>query len=160
MTGVQTCALPISAHWRSYNGQVDSPATYDLNGWPWLPAQFYYLTARNFSATDQPFTLNLSGGIRPLLSVTGAVVAIAALATLGGQAQTRPDGRGAYVPSREKWETRTPEQVGMDAAKLADILVASEETEPGNGWDYHGFLSALVANPGASSFDLGSAAVG
>ena len=47
-----------------------------------------------------------------------------------------------------------------DAARLADVMVASEETEPGNGWDYQTFLTALVANPGASPLDLGTAAVG
>ena len=47
-----------------------------------------------------------------------------------------------------------------DAAALADVMVASEETEPGNGWNYQTFLASLVANPGASPIDLGAAAVG
>ena len=81
-----------SAHWRSYAGYVDTTATYDLTGWPWLPAQFYYLTARNTSGTSQPFSLNLSGGIRPrfgsLLAdqtvMRGSDVTFAAAAAVGG----------------------------------------------------------------------------
>lgn len=39
-------------------------------------------------------------------------------------------------------------------SKYADYLVASEEVEPGNGWDYRGLLNKLGANPGMSAEEL------
>ena len=41
----------------------------------------------------------------------------------------------------------------------ADYLLASEELEPGQGWSWTGFLSALEANPAASSVDIGTRAI-
>ncbi len=40
---------------------------------------------------------------------------------------------------------------------FANYLVASEEYEPGNGWDYTGFLNAIAENPTISPLDLGIA---
>ncbi len=40
---------------------------------------------------------------------------------------------------------------------FANYLVASEELEPGNGWDYTGFLSAIAENPTISPVDIGVA---
>lgn len=40
-------------------------------------------------------------------------------------------------------------------SSYADYLLASEETEPGNGWYYTNFVSKLAANPGISSVELG-----
>jgi len=39
--------------------------------------------------------------------------------------------------------------------KYANYLVASEETEPGNGWQYTGWLTKLGENPSISAADLG-----
>lgn len=39
--------------------------------------------------------------------------------------------------------------------KHADYLLASEETEPGVGWYYKNWLTALSADPGISSLELG-----
>lgn len=41
----------------------------------------------------------------------------------------------------------------------ADYLLASEELEPGQGWSWTGFLSALEANPAAPSVDIGMQAI-
>lgn len=41
--------------------------------------------------------------------------------------------------------------------KYANYLVASEELEPGNGWEYTKWLSALGENPDISAVDLGKA---
>lgn len=40
-------------------------------------------------------------------------------------------------------------------APYADYMYASEETEPGNGWDYTSFLNYLADNPGANGKELG-----
>lgn len=61
------------------------------------------------------------------------------------------------------------ELVGFDTCLMATVdvaavyqnfaryLVASEELEPGNGWLYSGWLSALAENPGMDGEDLGIA---
>ena len=46
-------------------------------------------------------------------------------------------------------------EVGLELASIANVMVASQETEPGDGWDYQGFLNSLAANPYASSETLG-----
>ena len=59
------------------------------------------------------------------------------------------------------------EFVGFDACLMASVdtavslqgftryMIASEEVEPANGWDYTGWSSALVADPGMSTANLG-----
>jgi hypothetical protein len=42
---------------------------------------------------------------------------------------------------------------------LANYLVASEELEPGDGWDYQGFLAAVSANPSMSPAEASAALV-
>ncbi len=42
---------------------------------------------------------------------------------------------------------------------LANILVASEELEPGAGWDYNGFVGALAKNPSMTPPQLATAMV-
>ena len=44
-------------------------------------------------------------------------------------------------------------------APYADYAVVSEETEPGNGWDYVAFLDMLVQNPAADGEALGRAII-
>ena len=39
--------------------------------------------------------------------------------------------------------------------KHADYLIASEELEPGQGWDYEAWLPTLVENPSISTIELG-----
>ena len=46
-------------------------------------------------------------------------------------------------------------EVGLEMAPIADVMVASQETEPGDGWDYQGFLQSLADNPYASAQTLG-----
>ena len=46
-------------------------------------------------------------------------------------------------------------EVGLELAPIADVMVASQELEPGDGWDYQGFLGSLAANPYASAQTLG-----
>ena len=50
------------------------------------------------------------------------------------------------------------EQV-VDLRQLTDVVVASENLEPGDGWDYTAWLRALAANPGQSAQQLAIAAV-
>lgn len=78
-----------------------------------------------------------------------------------------------YQAFNEVWpaDTANPalELVGFDTCLMATVdvaavfqnfskyLVASEETEPGNGWLYSGWLGELARNPGMDGDDLGIA---
>lgn len=76
------------------------------------------------------------------------------------------DIRSALDATGEKFD-----MVGFDACLMgtietayalepcADYLLASEELEPGQGWSWTGFLSALEANPAAPSVDIGTRAI-
>lgn len=46
-------------------------------------------------------------------------------------------------------------EVGAVVGPHADYMVASEDTEPGQGWDYTSWLSYLQANPAASMIQVG-----
>ena len=46
-------------------------------------------------------------------------------------------------------------ELGLEMAAIADVMVASQETEPGDGWDYQAFLGSLANNPYASAETLG-----
>ena len=50
-------------------------------------------------------------------------------------------------------------EVAYELRTIADYMVASEESEPSEGWDYKSFLSALRANPNMSESALGIAIV-
>ncbi|NYZ12215.1 hypothetical protein HL658_06610 [Azospirillum sp. RWY-5-1] len=47
----------------------------------------------------------------------------------------------------------------IDVRNMTEVLVASSENEPGDGWDYTGWLNRLAANPSATATQLGAAAV-
>ena len=49
-------------------------------------------------------------------------------------------------------------EMAVLAAEYAHVMIASEDLEPGDGWDYI-FLSALNNNPNMSGFDLGKVIV-
>ncbi len=46
-------------------------------------------------------------------------------------------------------------ETGCMLSEFADYMIASEETEPGTGWDYTKWLSNLEKNPGLSMEELG-----
>ena len=46
-----------------------------------------------------------------------------------------------------------------DLRDLTDVMVASQELEPGDGWEYQSFLGALAADPAMSAFDFANAVV-
>lgn len=46
-----------------------------------------------------------------------------------------------------------------DVRDLADVMVASQELEPGDGWEYQSFLGALAARPEMTAFDFANAVV-
>ncbi|NJL22934.1 MAG: T9SS type A sorting domain-containing protein [Leptolyngbyaceae cyanobacterium SM1_3_5] len=48
---------------------------------------------------------------------------------------------------------------GYELRNLTDVMVASQELEPGDGWDYTAWLSQLAANPNMNAEQLGSAIV-
>ncbi|MBM4044919.1 MAG: hypothetical protein FJ279_07385, partial [Planctomycetes bacterium] len=47
-----------------------------------------------------------------------------------------------------------------DLRSLTDVVVASEQLEPGDGWDYTGFLTQMAANPAMTAEEVGAAIVG
>lgn len=50
-------------------------------------------------------------------------------------------------------------EVGYEIRQYADVMVASQETEPGGGWPYHMALDDLVATPTLTAAEFGRAAV-
>jgi hypothetical protein len=50
-------------------------------------------------------------------------------------------------------------EVAYEIKDLASVMVASEETEPGDGWPYDTVLADLVVLPGMDSADLGTTIV-
>lgn len=48
---------------------------------------------------------------------------------------------------------------GYELQNLTDVMVASQETEPGDGWDYTAWLNQLAANPTMGAEDLAAAIV-
>ncbi len=47
-------------------------------------------------------------------------------------------------------------EVGAEVADGAEVMVGSQELEPGDGWAYDGILSGLAAKPDASAQELGA----
>lgn len=78
-----------------------------------------------------------------------------------------------YTAFRDVWQPDESdpslELIGFDACLMATVdvadtfrefahyMVASEETEPGNGWEYCGWLSALAEDPSMEGDKLGKA---
>jgi hypothetical protein len=50
-------------------------------------------------------------------------------------------------------------ETGYALRKVGEVMVASEELEPGDGWNYAGWLKALVDDPEMSAADLGATMV-
>lgn len=50
-------------------------------------------------------------------------------------------------------------EVASQLAPFTNVLVASQEIEPGDGWDYNGLLSRVAANPSLDAQQLGTAIV-
>ena len=48
-------------------------------------------------------------------------------------------------------------ELADDLYGFAKYMVASEEVEPGNGWEYTGMLTALANNPAMSGAGIGQA---
>ena len=46
-----------------------------------------------------------------------------------------------------------------DVNGLTDVMVASQELEPGDGWEYDDFLATLASNPSSTAFNLANAMV-
>jgi len=50
-------------------------------------------------------------------------------------------------------------EVARTVAPFGKVLVASEELEPGNGWDYEALFGKVMANPAVDGFGLGKVVV-
>lgn len=81
----------------------------------------------------------------------------------GADSLTLPEMRDALKKSGAKFDV-----IGFDTCLMATLetaqilspfakcMVASEESEPGAGWDYTSWPNWLAAHPGTSPFDLGT----
>jgi hypothetical protein len=98
----------------------------------------------------------------------GGSVAGVAFDEIYGGSLSLTDMRDAFGAVFKLSESNPPiELIGFDACLMATIetaytfrdiakyMVASEETEPGCGWNYTGFLQALADNPGLNGAMLG-----
>lgn len=65
-------------------------------------------------------------GLLGMLTVTAL-----ALSAAPGFAQATATSDAPYVPTRDLWQTRSPEEVGMDAARLAEAIAYAESHETG-----------------------------
>jgi len=104
---------------------------------------------------------NHGGGFKSFTHAKG----IAQDDTSGGNIITMPELEYALSATSAQMG-KNIDIVGMDACSMAmievayqikdhaDILVASEELEPGDGWPYETILAQLVANPTMSSAQL------
>ncbi len=50
-------------------------------------------------------------------------------------------------------------EIGYQAKGMLNYLIASEETEPGDGWDYKAWLTAVSAKPAMSPVEVGTSLV-
>ena len=123
-------------------------------------AQFLDFCNRNFPADKRAVVFwNHGGG-----SVTGAAFD----ERYHNDSLTLSEMEAAFNAVFEPDAQNPPlEMMGFDTCLMSTIdvahtfsgtakyLVASEETEPGNGWDYTGWLGALAKDPGMNGAQLG-----
>ena len=129
-------------------------------GNPRTLASFLDFCERNFPADNRSVLFWNHGG--------GSVAGVAFDENYSNDALTLSEMHTAFTAVFDKNEKKPPlAMVGFDACLMATIdvahtfrglsryLVASEETEPGIGWDYQAWLSQLAANPAMSPAKLG-----
>jgi len=129
-------------------------------GNPRTLAEFLDFCNRNFPADNRSVMFWNHGG--------GSVAGVAFDENYSYDALTLSEMHTAFDAVFEKDEDDPPlAMIGFDACLMAtidvahtfrgfaDYLVASEETEPGTGWDYQAWLSQLGANPAMSPARLG-----
>lgn len=115
---------------------------------------------RNFKADKRAVIFWNHGG--------GSVAGAAFDERYGSDALNLGEMKAAFDTVFDRNEKKPPfEMIGFDTCLMATIdvahifsgmgryLVASEETEPGTGWDYSAMFSAIAKNPGISGAKLG-----
>ncbi|MDR3050183.1 MAG: hypothetical protein LBU67_00495 [Oscillospiraceae bacterium] len=125
-------------------------------------ADFLDFCLKNYPADNQAVILWNHGG--------GSLSGVAFDELYDGDSLSLTELRDAFSAVSEPSLENPPfELVGFDACLMATIdtaatlsgfaryMVASEETEPGCGWKYDGFLQALADNPGMDGAQLGAA---
>jgi len=123
-------------------------------------ASFLDFCNRNFPADKRAFVMWNHGG--------GSVVGAAFDEKYRNDALTLTEMKAAFESVFDADAKNPPfEMIGFDTCLMATIdvahifegysryLVASEETEPGTGWDYSAMLSAIAKEPGISGAALG-----
>lgn len=123
-------------------------------------ASFLDFCNRNFPADKRAVVFWNHGG--------GSVKGAAFDERYNHDALTLGEMKQAFENVFDRNEKKPPfEMIGFDTCLMATIdvahifsgmgryLVASEETEPGTGWDYSAMLSAIAKNPGISGAKLG-----
>ena len=163
---------------RWHNGAVDgsnSRYLYDSSGLTFLEQRpsanmgdsktledFLRFCNTNYPADRQVVILWNHGG--------GSVAGVAYDERYNFDALTLPEIRKAFEATSTPSKENPPyEIVGFDACLMATIdvadtlngvaryMVASQEVESGNGWDYTGLLQALADDPGMSGAEFGRA---
>ena len=125
-------------------------------------ASFLDFCNRNFPADKRAVIFWNHGG--------GSVAGAAFDERYGSDALNLGEMKAAFQNVFEPSAKKPPfEMIGFDTCLMATIdvahifsgmgryLVASEETEPGTGWDYSAMLSAIARDPGISGAKLGQA---
>jgi hypothetical protein len=123
-------------------------------------ADFLYFAGSNYPAEKQMVLFWNHGG--------GSVTGVAFDELYGYDSLTLSEMYQAFNATYTLSEQDPPfEVIGFDACLMATLdtaytfsdigkyLVASEETEPGNGWYYSGFMGALAENPEMNGAELG-----
>jgi len=121
---------------------------------------FLAFAKENYPATKTGFIFWDHGG--------GSVAGAAADDNFGGDALTLDEMYGAFGANYDLASEKPPfELIGFDTCLMATVdvaytfsdigkyLVASQETEPANGWLYSGWASALSNNPQMDGSELG-----
>ncbi len=124
-------------------------------------SSFLNFAKSNYPANRTMFLLWNHGG--------GTVHGAAADELFGGDTLDLQEMHNAFQANYELSYEKPPfDMIGFDtclmatvdvAATFSDIggyLVASQEVEPGNGWNYSGWAAALAANPAMTAKELGT----
>ena len=124
-------------------------------------ADFLYFCCTNYPADHTMVLFWDHGG--------GSITGVAADENYGHDTLTLTEMAGAFESVFESLSGDMPtfDIIGFDACLMAtidtaynfrgmaDYMVASEENEPGIGWNYTGWLGALADDPGMDAVELG-----
>lgn len=147
------------------------PANHEINsGDPTVLAKFMAWAAKKYPA--QHTMLGIWNHGSGLFTNTNSTTVFRGFAwdDRGGNMKTK-DLSGTILPAFQQAAGQPLDVLGFDACLMAHVeigyqingmanyLVASEETEPGDGWDYLNWLTNVSKNPNMTPAELGNALV-